>query len=68
MMDTCPACGADLRDGTGSRVTGNEVRGVYDGVLYWSCPDCNHAWPRDHGSVYRNERAQHYVDLHNGRN
>ena len=29
-----------------SRVMGHEVRGVYDGVLFWSCPDCGHAWPR----------------------
>lgn len=29
-----------------SRVIGHEVRGVYDGVLFWSCPDCGKAWPR----------------------
>lgn len=29
-----------------SRVIGHEVRGVYDGVLFWSCPDCRQAWPR----------------------
>lgn len=28
------------------RVMGHEVRGVYDGVLFWSCPDCQMAWPR----------------------
>ena len=25
---------------------GIEVRGVYDGILIWKCPDCNHMWPR----------------------
>lgn len=29
-----------------SRVMGHEVGGVYDGVLFWSCPDCGIAWPR----------------------
>lgn len=28
------------------RTIGVEVRGVYDGVLYWACPDCGHGWPR----------------------
>ncbi len=45
-----------------SRVIGMEVRGVYDGVLYWQCPDCGgrwHRWPpgdRLHG------RAEQYVN------
>lgn len=29
-----------------SRVMGHEIWGVYDGVLFWSCPDCGKAWPR----------------------
>lgn len=29
-----------------SRLIGMEVRGVYDGVLIWYCPDCGHKWPR----------------------
>lgn len=29
-----------------SRLIGHEVPGVYDGVLYWRCPDCGAAWPR----------------------
>ena len=28
------------------RETGIEVSGVYDGVLYWVCPDCNGEWLR----------------------
>lgn len=31
---------------TWSRKHGIEVRGVYDGVLVWQCPDCAHMWPR----------------------
>lgn len=33
-----------------SRVMGHEVSGVYDGILFWTCPDCNHAWPRFWGA------------------
>ena len=28
------------------REMGHEVSGVYDGILFWSCPDCGLAWPR----------------------
>jgi hypothetical protein len=33
------------------RTIGVELRGVYDGVLYWMCPDCGgtwHRWPEGH--------------------
>jgi hypothetical protein len=23
-----------------------DVRGIYDGILFWECPSCLHAWPR----------------------
>lgn len=29
-----------------SRQMGYEIRGVYDGVLFWGCPDCGHLWSR----------------------
>lgn len=29
-----------------SRLVGIQVRGVYDGVLYWECPDCHQRWNR----------------------
>lgn len=29
-----------------SRTIGVEVRGVYDGVLLWQCPDCGKRWHR----------------------
>lgn len=32
-----------------SRVIGVNIRGEYDGVLYWTCPDCGFAWPRQFG-------------------
>lgn len=60
--DSCPLCGTDLigdpipqesrdRGSYGEathfrREIGVEIRGVYDGVLYWKCPDCGGAWNR----------------------
>jgi len=34
------------------RKIGIEVRGVYDGVLYWKCPDCGTYTGRFSGVVY----------------
>lgn len=36
--DICPGCG--------SAAIGVEVRGLYDGILYWRCGRCRHAWHR----------------------
>lgn len=48
------------------RVIGIEVRGVYDGVLYWTCPDCNHAWPRFNDGLGRlSAESMRYVVAHN---
>lgn len=74
----CPHCKADLQGDPipqqyrdegyygehthYSKVIGHEVRGVYDGVLYWSCPECGgkwHRWPE--GSI-RREAAESYVN------
>lgn len=33
-----------------SRKMGVELRGVYDGVLFWVCPDCDFSWVRNFGS------------------
>jgi hypothetical protein len=68
----CPHCGADLNGdlipesarywGSGThygREIGIEVRGVYDGVLFWQCPDCGGKWhrfPEDHWLRSRAER------------
>lgn len=40
-----------------SRKIGVEVRGVYDGVLYWQCPDCDGMWNRWPNTSY-------FKDLH----
>lgn len=29
-----------------SRFMGHEIQGVYDGTLFWACPDCGLAWSR----------------------
>lgn len=80
MSDTaCPLCGADLRGdripdehrhwygdrGYYSRVIGHEVRGVYDGVLFWSCPDCGQAWPRFTEDDRLGRQAREHVDRWN---
>ena len=38
----CPNCEASAAD-----ICGIEVRGVYDGVLFWICDLCGLAWSRD---------------------
>ena len=49
-----------------SRVMGHEIRDVYDGVLYWSCPDCGKAWPRwNDGEGRLSFEAAKYVAVHN---
>lgn len=53
--EVCPLCAADLRDAPipGDtdgrhylRTIGVCIPGVYDGVLFWACPDCQGAWHR----------------------
>ena len=51
---TCPACGS-------TRVIGCEVRGVYDGVLYWLCGDCEHKWNRWPEGHYLHQRAEKHM-------
>lgn len=79
---TCPSCQANLQgepipekdrkyyrnDTTHfSRAIGCDVRGVYDGVLYWYCPDCGHAWPRKFAHGPLRKLSVKYADLHNER-
>lgn len=50
-VKACPHCGADLTralpdGGTGTRTIGVQIWGVYDGVLFWRCPDCGGSWHR----------------------
>ncbi len=45
-----------------SRIIGIEIRGVYDGVAYWECPDCDVRWHRwSPGSGYY-ERIESWVE------
>ena len=64
--EKCFECHSVLNkpDGT-SRVIGNEIWGVYDGVLYWSCPDCGYAWVRVFGYPARDELSEKYALIHN---
>lgn len=56
----CPACES------GEHVVGVEVRGVYDGVLFWKCDGCGHAWSRNwSGFGRRQEIADAMVAAHN---
>lgn len=71
MSDTCPN-GCDLRgepipNREGffyKRALMHEIRGVYDGGLYYSCPDCGIAWHR-WTSPGMMARAQPSIDAHN---
>lgn len=44
-----------------SRLIGIEIKGVYDGVLYWQCPDCGHQWHRWPEGHPLRKRAESYV-------
>jgi hypothetical protein len=43
------------------RKIGIEVQGVYDGVLYWQCPDCGGKWHRWDNPEMR-QRAERFVN------
>lgn len=47
--ERCPHCEVDLRNPEYprySRKIGVEIPEIYDGVLYWLCPDCDATWNR----------------------
>lgn len=71
----CPACGADLvhvvRGTQYSRATSVEIRGVYDGGLFYAhtrqsggCGAAWHRWPEGH---HLRERAEPYLQQWNER-
>ncbi len=81
--DNCPHCGTSLRGNPipehqqemfggathFGRKIGVEVMGVYDGVLYYVCPDCKGAWnrwPEDHYLHGLAEREMFNADMRNG--
>ena len=48
-----------------SRMIGVEVRGMYDCVLYWACPDCDATWHRWPEGTKEYKAAAHYMELRN---
>lgn len=52
----CPSCSA-----SGADLMGYEVRGVYDGVLFWACHKCGNAWARNGFQGKRAELAEQYA-------
>jgi len=71
MDKNCPSCKADLSyvvDGnTYSKIISVEIRGVYDGGLFYLCPVCDVAWHRWQRMHYLWEKADPYVRAHNAR-
>ena len=47
-----------------SRIVGIEVSGIYDGILYWECPDCNGRWHRWPEGTWQRKTARIYVEGH----
>ena len=68
MSETCPCCGVrldyDVDGQTYSRVVGVEIPRIYDGILFWSCPDCGGCWHRFPLGDFRRTSANQYADLH----
>lgn len=70
MQSLCPHCLSDLTDSwteadgnviQGTKMIGVNVRGIYDGVLFWQCPFCSGRWHRwQPDSPYR-AKADIYV-------
>jgi hypothetical protein len=45
---------------------GVKIPEIYDGVLFWQCPDCGKAWHRWGQHWQRYGAAQPYIDKING--
>jgi len=54
----CPTCGVDLQV---QRVIGYEIPGLYDGVLFWKCTNCNIYHFRFNKSPLRKKEFDEYV-------
>lgn len=61
--DHCPHCGSSQRNADGYRRTFMvQIRGLYDGGLFFECPDCGdrwHRWPEGH---WLRRKAEPYVE------
>lgn len=44
-----------------SRMIGVEVQGLYDGILYYACPDCDATWHRWSEGTRQYNTAAHYM-------
>jgi len=54
----CPSCGIDWES---DHLIGIEVMGVYDGVLYYQCPNCSakfHRFPKKPSAMHLYDRAK----------
>ena len=65
MLEACPHCKWPLVDGEERLELGHEMRGIYDGVLFWSCPRCGLAWSRFGHGHRLGPVADKWVDLYN---
>ncbi len=64
MINVCPHCNSDQFFGSSLNTIGMEIWGIYDGVLYWMCPDCGWSWHRwSEGRLH--DVAQGYIDSAN---
>jgi transposase-like protein len=61
VTETCPQCGNDVP----AKTIGYEVRGVYDGVLFWICAECNTAYQRWGHQDRLHDVARPYIEEHN---
>ena len=57
----CPECGNTEQ----SRFIGHEVRGIYDGVLYWVCGECGRAQPREFLNTRRDQASRDFTERWN---
>lgn len=74
-LEGCPHCGADFHEQyedngqmvMGSKVQGYVIQDVYDGVLYWVCPDCQIAFHRwsDLDDPRLKKLAEPFINDHN---
>jgi Zn-finger nucleic acid-binding protein len=61
VVKDCPHCGADL--GVNHRwAIGIEIRGVYDGTLFYQCPSCGGRWHRFPEGDRLRARAEPFVN------
>lgn len=59
-MEKCPQC-------THGPATMVEIRGVYDGGLFYHCDECKYSWHRWTVLQVLNKVAQPYIDSWNAR-